>query len=78
MGSQMYEMSKDYLQTLFLSRKWMRERLDVLCLVSVYFRVERSCDFVDVQSDLLNKITALFNLVNLYKTKINPTVITLV
>lgn len=71
-------MSKDYLQTLFLSRKWMRERLDVLCLVSVYFRVERSCDFVDVQSDLLNKITALFNLVNLYKTKINPTVITLV
>lgn len=71
-------MSKDYLQTLFLSRKWMRERLDVLCLVSVYFRVERSCDFVDVQSDLLDKITALFNLVNLYKTKINPTVITLV
>lgn len=71
-------MSKDYLQTLFLSREWMRERLDVLCLVSVYFRVERSCDFVDVQSDLLDKITALFNLVNLYKTKINPTVITLV
>lgn len=56
----------------------MGERLDVLCLVSVYFRVERSCDFVDVQSDLLDKITALFNLVNLYKTKINPTVITLV
>lgn len=42
-----------YLQMLFLSWERMRERFDVLWPVGIYFWVQRSCDFMNEQADLL-------------------------
>lgn len=52
-----------YSQMLLLSGERVREEFDGLWPVGVYFWVERSCDFVNEQPDLLHQITALFHFV---------------
>lgn len=47
------EVRKGYSQMLFLSGERMRERFDVLWPVGIYFWVERSCDFMNEESNLL-------------------------
>lgn len=56
-----------YSQMLLLSGERVREGFDTLWSVGIYFWVERSCDFVNEQSDLLHHITALFHVINLQR-----------
>ena len=45
----------------------MREGFDALWPVGIDFWVQRSCDFVNEQSDLLDQVAALFHIVNLQR-----------
>lgn len=56
---------------LLLSRERVREGFDALWPVGIYFWVERSCDFMNEQSDLLHQIAALFHIVNLQREQNN-------
>lgn len=50
---------------LLLSGEWVRQGFSILCLVVIYFWMQRSGDFANEQSNLFYEIAALFHVINL-------------